>query len=70
MAVKHGQLRKKTLVDSNRQKCRWLAGCVTSICQSEDPLLKVRDKKHFCGHAANASQVTWPHKKDGYRQLG
>ena len=40
MAVKYGQLREKTLVDSNGQKCRWLDGCVTSVCQSEDPLPK------------------------------
>ena len=40
MAVKHGQLRKKTLVDSNAQKWRLLDGFVTSVCQSKDPLLK------------------------------
>ena len=40
IAVKHDQLKEKTLVDSNGQKRRWLDGYVTSVCQSEDPLLK------------------------------
>ena len=54
MAGKYGQLRETTLVDSNGQKCRCLDGCVASVC----------------GHAANVLQVAWPHRKDGYQQLG